>query len=186
MKKCRGFTLVEIITSVVIVAILVGILTPAFKSAKRSAEISSSLQNLRQLHLGLTLYRSEWDGDVNYGDLPEMGLPSDSQFAAAGLPGIPTNRAFPSPCGELPERTALINYDYMIAEGGPAFVKTSLAFQDHLIVFADFNCNSASEPLWSEYFRHRGLGVLLDGHMVNQYKHGRMDKASWWASPIQQ
>ena len=58
----HGFTLVELLVVIGIIAVLIGILMPALSSARESSMAVQSLSNLRQLGLGLTNYVNENKG----------------------------------------------------------------------------------------------------------------------------
>ena len=70
MKKRRssvrplsvGFTLTELLVVIGILALLTAILLPVFASARRKAQQSACVSNLRQLHMAFSLYAQENDG----------------------------------------------------------------------------------------------------------------------------
>lgn len=57
--KLRGFTLVEILTTLGIVAVVIAIAVPAYTTVRRNAHSAACLSNLRQIGTGLTLYLNE-------------------------------------------------------------------------------------------------------------------------------
>lgn len=60
----RGFTLVEILTVVAIIAVLAGILFPVTIAVRRRAEHTACAENLHQLGLAVTMYANDHDGWV--------------------------------------------------------------------------------------------------------------------------
>lgn len=68
----RGFTLVELLVTVTLIAILAALLLPALSRAKSRAGTTRCLNNLRQLGLGMKLYA---DSDPQ-GNLPGMVTPA--------------------------------------------------------------------------------------------------------------
>ena len=68
--KClrrNGFTLVELLVVIGIIAVLIGILLPALNVARKSARTTAGLSNMRQIGTGLRLYSTQWKDSLPYG-----------------------------------------------------------------------------------------------------------------------
>jgi len=63
-RNQTGFTIVELLTCISIIAILGAILVPVLGSVRQSAKIASSISNLRQLGIAAVIYSSENNGDL--------------------------------------------------------------------------------------------------------------------------
>jgi len=61
MKDRNGFTLIEMLVVMAIIAILSAILFPAFATAREKARGASCQSNLRQLGLAAQMYAQDWD-----------------------------------------------------------------------------------------------------------------------------
>jgi prepilin-type N-terminal cleavage/methylation domain-containing protein/prepilin-type processing-associated H-X9-DG protein len=61
-----GFTLVELLVVMAIIALLVGILLPALGAARRAAQASVCLGNTRQLAIASLMYAQDWKMFVGY------------------------------------------------------------------------------------------------------------------------
>ncbi|MHC4063500.1 MAG: type II secretion system protein [Planctomycetota bacterium] len=59
-RKPRGFTLVELLVVVSIIALLIAILLPSLRCARKQAKAVLCLANLRSLSSGAVAYASEW------------------------------------------------------------------------------------------------------------------------------
>src|ERR1043166_2675108 len=63
-KHANGFTLVELLVVISIIAILTGLLLPALAKAEARARSASCFSNQRQLGLAATLYMGDHDGGL--------------------------------------------------------------------------------------------------------------------------
>jgi prepilin-type N-terminal cleavage/methylation domain-containing protein len=66
-RRTTGFTIIELLVVVSIIALLVGILLPAIGKARDNAMVNTSKSNLRQLGVAHKMYAADWaDRHVTY------------------------------------------------------------------------------------------------------------------------
>ncbi len=66
----KGFTVIELLVVISIIALLVGILLPAIGKARDTARVTISQNNLRQISTSTNLYASEWN-DRQWSNAPD-------------------------------------------------------------------------------------------------------------------
>jgi len=81
-KSASGFTLVELLVTIAVIAMLAGLMLPAIARAKGKANDAACVGNLKQFAIALRTFADENDGK----------LPTAEQ-----LPGAPANPANPLP-----------------------------------------------------------------------------------------
>jgi prepilin-type N-terminal cleavage/methylation domain-containing protein len=92
-KRCKAFTLVELLVVIGIIAVLIAILLPALQRAREQARRVQCLSLLRQIALGTRAYAVEnrdflppWPTDLGQAD-----------WSINGTPGTPYSRSFTYP-----------------------------------------------------------------------------------------
>ena len=91
MRPVRGFTLVEMLVVIAIIALLAALLFPVLSRAREKARQSQCLSNLRQLASALALYRTDYEGrNPGMGDGTYCPGTVNPQFYPRWIGGIRT------------------------------------------------------------------------------------------------
>jgi prepilin-type N-terminal cleavage/methylation domain-containing protein/prepilin-type processing-associated H-X9-DG protein len=90
-SETRGFTLVELLVVIAIIAVLAGLLFPAFTAARNNSNKAASMSNLRQLAAGAIIYAQDNNGSVPpQGEAnPTWASATESTYATAWYNSVP-------------------------------------------------------------------------------------------------
>ena len=101
-KRIPGFTIVELLVVISIIALLIGILLPAVGKARDAARVSVSRSNLRQIGVAMHSYASDWgdrqwttarDSLASYGSVRAFNTQLNGSTTSLEVhPGIPWGR----------------------------------------------------------------------------------------------
>jgi prepilin-type N-terminal cleavage/methylation domain-containing protein len=179
MRILRGFTLIEVMVVLAIVVVLVAIMTPVLSRAKRSAQISSSVQKLKQLHLALAIYQNDHSnaGSDWYG----RGLAPETYywktrfgFSEAGIR---------TPCGydvtlynsgpnTMPGWVSYTGTFFYPPFNNPGMGNYLETYKENAVVFVDCYCNPPGTDMRDRTKLKRGLAVTVGGQLVNRERTG--------------
>jgi len=178
MNKRSGFTLVELLVVIGVIAVLAAILFPIITSATRSARKAKCVSNLRQLYLAQKIYSDDYDrtlvparaGGVTWCQILQPDMKSKE------LVLCPEDHTPQTVSGseDLPHSYG-INYNLTYNTSGAPFVfsMSTLNRTTDLLIF--FDMKPSAKAMGSSYNTHRltrldtrhggrcGV-VFLDGH----------------------
>ena len=186
-RRDLGVTLVEVLVSAAIVAVLAGLTFGAALLVKERSAVAVCTSNLRQLHGSLVLYRADWDGEGRYGDMHVMGLP-DARASAPnrfwqvhkGLRCPLAPKPWPHGGGRYlhlwqPEKPSVKGSGYR-----ESWAAHAASMGERSVVFVDINHNPSDMAWANPTVPKRSLGIRLDGSFQNVLKPGFPDTLAFW------
>jgi len=106
MVRRRGFTLIEILASIVIISVLIAILMPALASARARGRLTQCAANLRQLGVAAKSYLTD-NGDI----FPLVSyMPSFSTAPVEGETPVYLSEVLSTHLNSSPEETSKVFY----------------------------------------------------------------------------
>lgn len=192
--KRAGVTLMEVVVVVAIVALLGAILTPVFARAKDRAQVTESVQKMKQCHLALQLYRDQWDGDDTSGDFFQMGLWQGWDMSQNWWDFVGLKEDFvASPCKRAYEGTVMSRAWNQITYAPEFYSKWAerngnnvgylKRYRGRALAFMDTYCTEPPLEQTNPYRTKRFLAVLLNGELVNKRRPGSMLVLENWSDP---
>lgn len=88
MKKIKGFTLVELLVVVSIIAILLAVLIPAMQKAREIAKRTICANQVRQIGVGLSAYAMGFDDKMPWSGGNTGGMPDDTKDESTLHPSV--------------------------------------------------------------------------------------------------
>jgi prepilin-type N-terminal cleavage/methylation domain-containing protein len=176
----RGYTLVEVMVVIAIIAVTTAIAYPAFSSARAAARVSSSADRLRQLHLAVEIYRNDWGAN---NDLDPESFPSHGYVYWSFL-GLGKD-FFRSPCGYktgIEDNLMRLSYQYVPAPE-PVFTAHLRRYGPDALLFRDPHCSGTVEAWNTPQMTKRVLAVTVGGQLINRMKRGSTLPLEWWVEP---
>jgi prepilin-type N-terminal cleavage/methylation domain-containing protein len=176
----NGFTILEILTVICIIAIVGAITYPVFVQVKRSSVRTTCMSNLHMIGTSLTIYRIDYGGS-DQGTPSDMGLPDLSRTA---LPNITALK-----CHGTDPLGSIAGYTYMWPwPGSDESAEISWASYTRFaasssILVIDPNHQSGTGPKNLSWEHWTSLGLQLDTSVIIRTRIGYPFTVGWWIKP---
>lgn len=192
LTRKSAFTLIEVIVVMAILALLASILFPVFLKAKSQAKIPVCYQNLRSLHILLSLYREEHGGSDAPGKTVEMGLPDGFDDMKPDTFGVhahlycASSQSHPDGATERagfvrmwPFYSPIANIDPAVLEDMQRdWVRYVESVEGNPVVYVDPN-HQDSWPV-SRISLQKAFGITLNGSLIKKTSRGSPSEIHFW------
>jgi prepilin-type N-terminal cleavage/methylation domain-containing protein len=167
-RNCRaGFTLVELLVDIAIIAILAALLVPALASARLSGGKAVCLNNLRQLSIAIHNYAADFDGKIPYGPKAPPYFSPANFYPSTGAP-----TSLLSLQSGAPVALGLMLKNQLASQPRVAFCPGVDQALDADKELARVGTNQAQG---SYFYRHNGTTLLFDPPTLPEPEHIRLD-----------
>jgi prepilin-type N-terminal cleavage/methylation domain-containing protein len=175
----RGFTLIEILTVLGVIALVTAIAFPVLVASKRSASEAKCASNLRQLWTASELYRADQSQTAEVGSIYEMGLPP--QQTAASLV-----KTLNLKCTEWTSAPGAVNgYEYMPIDPEHPLPETWAEYTrragPNAVEWADWSHNTKAD-LQMVAFPKYVFGISISGSLLKRKAVGDYLTTVWWST----
>jgi prepilin-type N-terminal cleavage/methylation domain-containing protein len=150
----HGFTLVELLVVIGVVALLAALLLPALASAKDKVRRASCLSNLRQIGIAIHLYADDHDGDIPHGPIAPPFTSPASFYPSTGSPTSLLSLQNGAPVG-----LGLLLQQYLVDAPRVLFCPGS---DQPLDASTELDRVGKTQAQGSYYYRHAGNTKLFD------------------------
>ncbi len=124
MRTRKGFTLVELLVVIAVVAILSSVLMPVFGRARAAARTTACVSNLRQIGQAFAMYAQDWDGNLPAAMPYAAVAPAGRAWMIALQPYVKDARIWVCPENTMP----VPSYAYNTFLGFPRLMGTAYGY----------------------------------------------------------
>jgi len=166
-QQHRGFTLLELLVVITIIAVLAGLLLPSLSRAKQSAQGIYCLNNGKQMMVAMTLYAG--DNHDFFPPNPDDGNTDPGYNWCSGQAGIGQPQEFDPDVLKDPTRSPLINY----LSGNVSLFRCPSDMRQGMYQGTDPTLVGRTVPAARTYSMSQAVGTIDPGFDAGEPGNGR-------------
>jgi hypothetical protein len=180
----RSVTLLELVVALTVVAVIAAIAYPVIRNAVKRSKETVCMNKLHQLHAAIALYRTEYGGDGVYGRIEQMGLPPGihtlyymKRLTLQDLrcAGDPRSNAAP-----VAVYVVMWYVDEKFDSRPTKWEQYASEQRENSILLVDPNHGNPSVHPQAWRFKHRAIGLFLNGTIKSKEDYGDMTAPEFW------